>query len=153
MHQKTKGFSLIEMIFVIVVAAMIALLAIRYFAASRLNLKVTAAVSQIQQITDASYLWLNTHAQLDFTGSNVPNGVSISMGNLVDTECLSTNYAQDPWGGTITVQADPNAPTLVLITLPGATLKACNNLKQRLANKAQSQIATCTKTSGYSGSF
>jgi prepilin-type N-terminal cleavage/methylation domain-containing protein len=153
MHQRVKGFSLIEMIFVIVVAAMIALLAVRYFASSRFNLKVTSAVSQIQQITGASYQWLNTHAQLDFTGGDVPNGVAISMTELVNTECLGNNYTQDPWGGTIAVNADPSAPTLVKITLPGASLKACNNLKQRLANKAQSQIQTCTANSGYYGSF
>ncbi|HYF98062.1 MAG TPA: type 4 pilus major pilin [Coxiellaceae bacterium] len=155
MKKNILGFSLIELLFVTAVAAGILLLGARYFNLSRSNLKVTNSIAQIQKITSASYQWLNGQSQLDFSGANASNGTAINLTALINTNYLTNtpNDTRDAWGGVISISADPTNPRYVRINLPAVPKTACNNLKQHLANTAQSQITNCTSSSGYHGSF
>lgn len=147
MKKLQQGLSLLEVLLVVAIAATILLLTTRYFAISRLELKVAQSVSLIQKISSASYLWLNGQSQADFSGPTV-----ISMYPLQAANYLGTVDLQDPWGGTILVSPGPN-PQYVQIALPKVPMDACNSLKQRLAKSAFQQISNCTSSSGYYGSF
>lgn len=139
--RKTIGLTLLEMLLVLVIGASIVTLAVRYFTVSHRAMQVQQAMTQIKHITRASYTWLNTRRQVNF--SDAENGQTISLNQLIDSNLITPEQTIDPWGKPISL-APASDPSRIKIGLPGIPIKACRNLQRKLTRINQSKIfSTC----------
>ena len=112
------------------IIASISLMAVRYYMITTRDMHVSNAISQIKRITHASYEWLQTQKQANF--SDEGGGITISLNALIDDQLLDPNHdTLDPWGGTIDV-APSNDASFVKITLTQLPPLACKNITQQL---------------------
>ena len=156
---KQRGVTIIEALLVLTIAASIITAAVAYFSMTHRQMKVQHAISQIKTITAASYEWLHAQRQPNF--SDINGGTEVSIQKLIDEGFLQSNNPNDattyldPWGGSITVSADPTNPKYVSITLDHIPKAACYNLSHQLTsiNKAM-LLPKCNATHNeYTGAF
>lgn len=126
------GISLLEVLLVLVIVASILLMAVRYFSVSVRNTRVATSVRQIQFLTRASYEWLQTQKQENF--SDDPNGTTISLQKLIDAGLVTPDDKGeylDSWGGNIIVAPGKDA-RFVKITFENLPGHACAQLRRQL---------------------
>lgn len=123
-----KGFSLLEMLLVLIVIITIILISGRYYNQATESSRLTTTVSKIKKITEASYEWLNG-AKI-FTGRDL-NGNVLSIQNLKNLKLLSPDDDTNPWGGAaITVTGiSANKIQMKVANIPA---KACTVLIDNL---------------------
>lgn len=132
---KYKAFTLLEMLLVLMIAAAILVMATRYFTISMRNMHVTQAISDIQSITKASYEWLQTQKQENF--SDTPNGVAIDMQQLIEFKLIQPNDSKhplsyyDPWGGEVEIGPGKNNASRIYILMKNVPKMACLNLVRK----------------------
>ena len=132
--QKNKGISLLEIILALAVIGVICVIAVRYFFIASNNLRVTRAVAQIQQLSKASYEWLQVKEQADFGAEDS----AISVDHLWDAGLITAQDKKDPWGGKVRVAPGSN-PVDLAITLTHVPEKACLALRQKMKKIAREQ--------------
>lgn len=131
MIQRLQRMTSLEILLTLTVLASLIVVGIRYTIVSHRDLRLAQAVKQIQQITNASYQWLEGQHQIDFSG--VPVGTTISTAQLLKHQGLYHKTAlQNPWGGTIIITAGDD-PSHVKITLNNIPIIACRTLNQQLS--------------------
>lgn len=130
MKRTLTAISLLECLLSLAVIASISLMAVRYYIVTTRDMRVSNAISQIKKITNASYEWLQTQKQANFSGTD--GGTAISLNALISDQLLDPRHDTfSPWGGTISV--GPSAdPSYVRITLTNLPPLACKNLTQQL---------------------
>lgn len=151
--EKTKGISLLEMLFVIVIGAAVVVSAFRYFGVTNRSVRVTHAIQQVTMLTQTSYEWLDSQSQDNF--SSADGGTAISMQQLIDAGLIKNNNKEtrDPWNGNITIEPGSD-PTKVQITLTQIPKKTCKDLAKRLDKKSKITMPNCANTySNYTGEF
>jgi prepilin-type N-terminal cleavage/methylation domain-containing protein len=153
-----QGYSLLEIMLVLVVVALILVVSIRYYGSARNKQQVSAAIAQVKKITNASYQWLSLQNQSDFSAVTSPNGAAgtaISIALLQSDNLISSLETTDPWGGAVTVSAGAN-PATVRISMAGLNATNCKQLVLSLNNSTVSQLpkSSCTGSSiTYYGDF
>lgn len=124
---KITAYGLIELLFVIALAAIGLLLSVHYYSQVRLSQKVTELQLQMQGVYKAV---LQCVSSLGVNNSNC-----LSVANLIKTGLLSDSYTQNPWGGNY-----------------GISLNVVVSVKQSISIRA-SQVPTeaCTVFQGRIG--
>ncbi len=152
-YLRNTGISLLEVLLSLTIIASITTMAVRYFTVSTLEMRVSHAILQLKQLTDASYEWLQLQKQNNF--SSTPSGTSISMEALLKNQLTqATIDTINPWGGNITVEPGDDT-SYVKITLENIPQKACLNINQQLKSINHSASNTCTdkKNNTFSAEF
>lgn len=154
MMRKNRGLTLLETLLVLAIGGAIIMAAVRYFSVVHRDLNVTHAITQIQSFTKASYEWLNSQKQENFSADN--NGTPISLQALIDTDLVKqSDDHKDPWGKMIII-APGTDPNYVRITLSNVPKESCKNLTRRLdgVSKSKAESSACSgKYNQYSGEF
>lgn len=158
--KRTLAFTLLEMLLVLTIASAILIMATRYFTISMRNMRVTQAISDIKSITKASYEWLQTQKQENFSSN--PNGTDITMEQLIEYKLIQPNNKNqpqsyyDPWGGEIEIGPGSD-PSHVYILMKNIPKMACLNLvrKTRSLMENNSILPACDKdkNNNYYGVF
>lgn len=136
MNQSSSGLSLLEVIFSLTIIAVILAVVVHYFYDNQLNLQVSKAATQIQQLASVSYEWQTAQSQKDFSGISID---ALQAAGLLEKNSDYTGL--DPWGGHFVVSADADNPHYVQIALPSIPESACNNLREKMKNLAHAQAS------------
>lgn len=142
--QKTKGFSLIELLCVVAIVSLIVVASTRFFSVTTANNQVTKALQDIQVIRAAANEWLMS--QPDYAGGSSgceAGGNCISMASLNNMGLLPVDLGdgvgKNPWGGNYAVApnigAGRNNPNQLVITLSNVSGTACLQLYNLLQNQ------------------
>ncbi len=116
-----KGFTMIELIFVIVILGILAAVAIPKLAATRDDAKAASIKTDIGTAIQAVPAWFQGQKEVAFK-----NAMSIDT-NVWDqngTKCMYTYTDSD--GGTILMEVDQNGTTTPLATCPNSTKSGAN---------------------------
>jgi Tfp pilus assembly protein PilV len=152
-HQ--QGISLIEILLVLVVAAVIVSGAITYYSQTLTNSRVSQALTQLQQINKAGREWLQIpdttgkyHADYsDLTGGQgLSEFIALGLISCENNSCLS-----NPWGGTTTVSADSAYARFMLVTFSAVPAADCARLREQMkdiASSGPSEQNLCGSSSG-----
>ncbi len=96
MNQSSSGLSLLEVIFSLTIIAVILAVVVHYFYDNQLNLQVSKAATQIQQLASVSYEWQTAQSQKDFSGISID---ALQAAGLLEKNSDYTGL--DPWGGIL----------------------------------------------------
>ena len=132
----TKGFSLLEMIIVMVIMGTMAMVVVNNTKGSSESGQVTSALQSINAIQTASMQWFADNGNT-FTG--------ISVAKLVSSKFLGdafTGTKANPWGGDYSVAANAADAARVDLTLTGVSAGAAGKLSTALAKKGLSGVYT-----------
>lgn len=149
-----KGISLIEILFVVMIVAVITTMAIQFYAQSVSSTRVSQALTLIQEINKASREWLQTPGAIDGSGDQYPADFSQLPPNPLSAfktqgllPCENNSCQTNPWGGPVSIAANANNPQFMTITLSLLPKSDCARLQESMKNYApenlQSQNA-CT---------
>jgi prepilin-type N-terminal cleavage/methylation domain-containing protein len=143
-RKKIKGFTLVEILLVIAIAALIYMIVTRYFESARNAEKVNEAIGIVQSVRAASAEWVA--GKPDYTG--------ISMADLSNygliPRALGIGVGTGPWGGNIMVEPDSNSHQ-VRITL--TNVQFCTNLLGKFQNQVVTQTCSAQPAGDYQGTF
>lgn len=131
--QKRLGMTLLEVLLVVAVSAMILMMAVRYYFAVNLDLRLSQASQQIQLVTKASYDWLRINRQANFAEPK-----AITLAELISTGLINPQDKTSAWGKSLIVSPGID-PTHVAVIFVGTDLKSCDALSQRLDKIAYRQ--------------
>lgn len=147
-RSKQRGVSIVEALLVITIGITIIAMSVRFITQNSFTAKVTQASTLIQQLTDASYQWLQAQNQIDFAGSGDEQAISLqklSDTGLINFSCEdNAPCRKNPWGGELTVTPYDQDQQYVAITLTGVPKTACLNLTNRMQNTDyKAQTSSC----------
>lgn len=128
--KKQQGFTLIEIVIAIAVAAILLGGFIAYGSSTKDSARATKTVDVIRQISTAATTW----------GQSKSSYGSVSLSALQTGGYLATNVSANPYGGAFTVSG---SGTTVTITSAGMTTNGCAQAIDLLTNDASS-TPTCT---------
>lgn len=155
---KTKAYTLLELMLVLIVIAGILLVIYRYFAPTRQTTNITAATRAIKETVNASYLAVQRRPNFALTPTGSPG--PLTMGDLVNEGYLPKTFLTyaNPWRGSIEIKpaADNNQIEISMTGIPDEAL--CNNLAGRLKADTVAIVPACTSgqqanTFTYTGVF
>lgn len=129
-----RGLSLLEVLLSISIIAILIVMSVRLFSIAMLNTRVAESISQLKRLTRASYQWLETQSQQDFSNAN--GGTKITVNKLTSANLISAQDGTTPWGGTVTIKPNPNDKTQVRIIFANVPAHACKNLGREMENVA-----------------
>jgi prepilin-type N-terminal cleavage/methylation domain-containing protein len=142
-----KGVSLVEILFVLMIAAVVTTIAIQFYAQTRSNHRVSQALTLIQQITKAGHEWLQTPGAVDGSGdqypadfSQLPSNPLVAFKNQGLLPCENNSCQINPWGGPVTVNANASNPQYLSISLSLLPKSDCARLKESMKNYAPENI-------------
>lgn len=136
---KKKGFTLLEMVLVLLIITAIILIAGRYFQQASEASKVTEATTKIKRIIEASYEW----EKVEHTFNN------LDITDLTNTNLLSANDIEGPWSGTFLLAGEARNGVFIKIniTIPNVPKTACFALKDSLERQnIDTANFSCTST-------
>lgn len=158
----SQGLTLLETLAGLVVASLVLLVAIHTYRLVTYHLRLERAVEQVQLLTQASYRWLNSQSQGDFSGHD--SGTDISLTQLIQTGLVHPEMGQsslyNPWGGAVAVNPASDARHVQIVSSGLLTQTTCLALAQRLKPVTlgdAGSTSVCTKegkgTYTYSSNF
>lgn len=127
----SKGFTLLELIVVMIIITIIASQIIASFKGASDNGRIAAALNSIKAIQTASMSYFNANG-----GSC--NGISVASlvsGNYLPGTFTGNNA--NPWGGNYSVAVDPNNATQFDLSMTNVSQNDANILNNDLANSAE----------------
>lgn len=150
LKKRQSGLSLLEVLLALLIIGSIITASVQYFALASRQSKVLQAIHQIEQLTSASYEWLNLQRQADFSGT--PNGVAISVDILQQANLI--NQVTNPWGGKVRL-APASDPLHIAIEFDNIPAKDCHSLEQQLksANLSAFHSLCQRKSNTFYGTF
>lgn len=144
-----KGISLIEILFVVIIVAVIATMAIQFYAQSVSSSRVSQALALIQEINKAGKEWLQTPGVVDGVGDKYPTDFSqlpinplTAFKNQGLLPCENNSCQIDPWGGAVTVFANTNNSQFMTISLYTLPQKDCARMQESMKNYAPETLKT-----------
>ena len=140
-NKNKKGFTLLELLLVLVIVTAIILIAARYYNQATDASKMSDLTSKIRKITDASYEWVKVAKT--FTSKD-QNNRTLSIATLKEVNLLSENDTNNPWGSSLTVSGISS--TKIQITVPLVPIKICKVIEDNLVS--QNMLVTCTTITG-----
>lgn len=128
--RRSQGLSLIEVMFVLVIVAMLTVTVARYYQTLQRTSLSNAVIEMMNTTVQATYAWLGMGNTLE----------KLSLEQLIDNGLVpadfkfqsDNNASGHPWGGAIEVQKDSENPNRFVIVLDELPPKACQNLQLRL---------------------
>lgn len=137
-----KGIGLLELMLSLAVIAMLLLMATRYFAQARENLKVTEAVKDINTLVQASFRWAEGNPS--FKGIDIPTLTKAGeLSKVWDSK-------QNPWGGSYILSDKSNEQ--IQINLGDVPISACNNINDIMTQHNISR-SVCDNSRVYSAYY
>lgn len=154
MNRKVNGISLLEILLVLAIIATITTMSVRFFLISKRSMRVEQAMTQIKNLSQASYQWLQGQRQENFSGS--ASGAGISIDKLIQAGFVQKKEVTDPWGGEYKVEPGSDNQ-FVKISVTKVSQMACVNLRRQLKNVTRNHtvmIKCASKGNNtYSGEF
>jgi len=132
LRQCQKGYVLVDVMLAIVVAAMVIVIPVWYFRTATFNTQVSQAIAQINQLSQASYQWIQMVRQPNFAGISVD---VLYQAGLISCKTNNPCTLQNPWGGAVLIY-DTTILGHVQFDYRRIPLPACNALTNRLKNIA-----------------
>jgi prepilin-type N-terminal cleavage/methylation domain-containing protein len=141
-----KGFTLLELIVVMVIITIIASQVIASFKGAADNGRVAAALNSIKAIQTAAMSYFNNNGG-SCTGVSVTTLVS---GNYLPGTFTGTNA--NPWGGNYTIAVNANNSTQFNLSMTNISQTVATTLNNALQNSAQAVNYVAT-SSTWTGTF
>jgi len=141
-----KGFTLLELIVVMVIITIIASQVVASFKGAADNGRVAAALNSIKAIQTAAMSYFNNNGG-NCTGISVATLVS---GNYLPGTFTGTNA--NPWNGNYTVAVNANNNTQFNLTMTNISQTDATTLNNALQNSAQAVNYVAT-SSTWTGTF
>ena len=141
-----KGFTLLELVVVMVIITIIASQVIASFKGAADNGRVAAALNSIKAIQTAAMSYFNSNGG-SCTGISVASLVS---GNYLPGTFTGTNA--NPWGGNYTIAVNANNNTQFNLTMTNISQADATLLNNDLQNSAQA-VNYVASSSTWTGTF
>ena len=141
-----KGFTLLELIVVMVIITIIASQVVASFKGAADNGRVAAALNSIKAIQTAAMSYFNNNGG-SCTGISVASLVS---GNYLPGTFTGTNA--NPWGGNYTIAVNANNNTQFNLTMTNISQADATLLNNDLQNSAQA-VNYVASSSTWTGTF
>jgi len=141
-----KGFTLLELVVVMVIITIIASQVIASFKGAADNGRVAAALNSIKAIQTAAMSYFNSNGG-SCTGISVASLVS---GNYLPGTFTGTNA--NPWGGNYTIAVNANNNTQFNLTMTNISQADATLLNNDLQNSAQAVNYVASSTT-WTGTF
>lgn len=142
-RQRQQGISLLEILLVLVVAAIIVCAAVAYFSQTLSNTHVSQAVDLIRQINKAGGEWRQipgANAQYPQDYTSLVSGGANGLDTLVNAQLISCpNHScyDTPWGAnTVMLTVDSAHAQYMLLTFSRVPSSDCARLKEQMKNMA-----------------
>jgi len=141
-----KGFTLLELIVVMIIIIVIASQVLASFKGASANGRIAAAMNSIKSIQTASMNYFNNNGG-NFTGISVSSLVS---GNYLPGAFTGTG--SNPWGGNYTIAVNGNNNTQFNLTMTNVSQTDATTLNSNLQNSAQA-VNYVASSSTWTGTF
>jgi prepilin-type N-terminal cleavage/methylation domain-containing protein len=139
-NKDKKGFTLLEMLLVLIIIVAIILVAGRYYDQASEASKLSDVTSKVRRIIEASYEWVKVAITFD---AKDPNKNTLSTTTLKDEQLLSPNDDVNPWGGVLKLKS--LSTNKIQITIPSIPTNSCYLLKKDHLDP-QNMLVTCPKS-------
>lgn len=131
MVKRQEGVSLLEAMLFLVIAAIVLMVALRYFTQSNEGQKINNAYDQHMGILSA---------QAAYTADGNAGDTTDGIDNLITKGYLSNAFKLDPWGGTNTLAVAQGVPTITSTAVPQ---DSCDKVKARISSTITGSVPTC----------
>lgn len=136
MRTKQQGVGLLELMMVLVVAAIIAVMSVNYYSSTSLNQKVSSSVSMIRDIFSA--------LQSVSKAPTFTLGSKDDISDLIDAKLLSSQFEKNPFNGAFTSKTKAvNSLPVAEITLSSVPSKACVRIQGQLLQTMSKGSKSC----------
>lgn len=142
-----NGISLIEILFVLMIVAVIATMAIQFYTQSVSSNRVAQALTLIQEINKAGREWLQTPGATEESGDQYPANFSQLPSNPLQAfkekgllPCENNSCQTNPWGGGVAIAANANNPQFMSISLSLLPKNDCARLQESMKNYAPENL-------------
>ena len=129
---KRSGFTMIELIFVIVILGILAAVAIPKLSATRDDAKISKGIQEISQVINDSGAYYT--AQGNFAGSWGAM-TNVDLDDTTSAPTVATHYEDDNANDCVTFQASATDGNLTVITAAAGTSSVCDGINRALRAK------------------